>query len=146
MQRSNYIPLYPNESLSMNHHTTIGVIFNKNLFKKVTAEITQSVLLLLFPYQMSAIPFVKNLSTPTSQESSNITAFFNEWLFSCHYRTTQLSFYLRPCEPFISAKRLSANSNQIVSTLRVSTIPNSPKSLELGDLFSVTVEVFAFFI
>ena len=114
-----------------------------NHFEENQVEITPAPPIPLFPYPLSAIQWLEPYPHPPRMSTGN-TAFFNEWHFSCHYETTRFSSYLRPCEPFISAKRLSADFNQIISTLRVSMIPNSPKSSDLGDLFSVTGEVFAF--
>ena len=90
---------------------------------------------------------VKNVSTHQlmSDVYGNNTAFIKEWLFSCRYETTQRSSYLWPCEPFTSAKMLSAEFHQTFSTLRVLKVPYSLSSTELGDLFSITVGVFAFF-
>lgn len=66
--------------------------------------------------------------------SADITAFFKEWRYSYHDRTTRLSFYPRPCEPFISANRLGANFNQTISASRALMTPCYPKITELGDL------------
>ena len=65
---------------------------------------------------------VNNLST-SSWMSANSTAFFKEWLFSYHNETTRFLFLPRPCGPFISAKRLGANSNQTMSVLRTFMTP-----------------------
>jgi len=118
------------------------------LLSQIEVEVTPFNITTLIPVPNRGFLNVKNVSTYQlmSDMYGNNTAFIKEWHFSCRYETTQRSSYLWPCEPFTSAKMLSAEFHQTFSTLRALKVPYSLSSTELGDLFSITAGVFAFFV